>query len=176
MLYLPPYPDYPVLTGVRVLLRPLTAEDAEALLDISMYDGRKAETVAEAAQMLGKIHQDYLLGESIHWGIEDLQTGILTGTCGFYRGGFNKGAGELGCILLPDCQGKGYMSEAIALAAEFGREKMHLTRVYAITTRGNAPAIRLLERQGFEKTSEEGELLTYDQPKRHEPLSPKPSS
>jgi ribosomal-protein-alanine N-acetyltransferase len=163
MLHLPPYPDYPVLTGARVLLRPVTAGDAEALLEISMYDGHKAETVEEAAQMLGRIHQDYLLGESIHWGIEDLQTGALTGTCGFYRGGFDKGAGELGCILLPGYRGKGYMSEAIALAAGFGWKNMRLTRVYAITTLDNNPAIRLLERLGFEKTSETAEgLVTYD--------------
>jgi hypothetical protein len=32
-----------VLTGARVLLRPVTAGDAEALLEISMYDGHKAE-------------------------------------------------------------------------------------------------------------------------------------
>jgi RimJ/RimL family protein N-acetyltransferase len=55
------------------------------------------------------------------------------------------------------------MSEAIALAAGFGWKNMRLTRVYAITTLDNEPAIRLLERLGFEKTSETAEgLVTYD--------------
>ncbi|HLP96659.1 MAG TPA: GNAT family N-acetyltransferase [Saprospiraceae bacterium] len=162
-MYLPPYPDYPTLYGVRVQLRPVTTVDADALLDISFYDGKKAETIAEAADMLGKIHQDYLLGESIHWGITDLQTGELTGTCGYYRGGFGQGAGELGCILLPQHRGKGYMSEAIALAAHFGREQMGLQRVFAVTTPDNTPAIRLLEKLGFQKTSESAEgYVIYD--------------
>lgn len=162
-MYLPPYPDYPVLIGNVVKLRPAVASDASVLLDISYYDGHKAETIAEAADMLGRIHQDYLLGESIHWAIEDLQTGELTGTCGYYRGGFGQGAGELGCVLLPQHRGKGYMSEAIALAARFGREQMGLKRVFAITTMDNAPAIRLLEKQGFEKTSDGADgVVTYD--------------
>jgi len=160
-MHLPPYPNYPLLNGACVLLRPVFAADAEALLEISYYDGQKAKNVSEAVDMLDKIHQDYLLGTSLHWGIEAGQTGKLMGTCGYYRG-LNQGAGELGCVLLPEYRGKGYMSEAITLAATFGRDHMQLNRIYAITTQGNTPALRLLERLGFDLTREDEETLEFD--------------
>jgi ribosomal-protein-alanine N-acetyltransferase len=52
-------------------------------------------------------------------GIADNLTNKIIGTCGYYRG-FEKGAGELGCVLLPQHRGQGYMTSALLLAIEFG--------------------------------------------------------
>ncbi len=155
----PPYTQYPKIASEALLLRKVEPEDLQQLLPISFYDGKRAATVAEAAKMLQQIEQEYLCGESIHWGIEEKRSGKLTGTCGFYRG-FKNASGELGCVLLPEYRGKGFMTEAMRLAIEFGFHVIHLQRIFAVTSKDNSAAIRLLERLNFRSikgTKEEAE-------------------
>lgn len=71
----PPYTRYPKIASEALLLRKVEPEDLQQLLPISFYDGKRAATVAEAAKMLQQIEQDYLCGESIHWGIEEKSSG-----------------------------------------------------------------------------------------------------
>ncbi len=150
---LPPYPLFPLLSNDKISLRQILASDLEDLMDISVYDGVKATTLQEAADMQIQINQDYTDGNSIHWGITDNLTHKILGTCGYYRG-LNKGSGELGCVLLPLYRGQGYMTAALSLAINFGLQHIGLTRISAITTQPNRKAISLLERLGFEKISD----------------------
>jgi len=132
----------------------------EDLIEICFYDGVKASTVEEAQEMQLKINADYHSGNSVHWGIRDMESGRLVGTCGYYRG-FEKG-GELGCVLLPQFRGQGFMTPALQLAVRFGLETIGLERIYAITTNSNHKAIALLERIGFHKTTDlEDEAVEY---------------
>ncbi|GAB3857166.1 hypothetical protein GCM10028822_30430 [Hymenobacter terrigena] len=149
---LPPYPIFPVLISGAVLLRQVMPADSSSLLEISFYDARLAQTAQEAAEMQEKIKADYQRGSSIHWAIVSNATNEVVGTLGFYRG-FTDGVGELGCVLKPAFRGRGLMAEAMKLAIEFGRREMKLAHITAITTRQNGPAIRLLEKLGFHRTS-----------------------
>ncbi|MCC6459263.1 MAG: GNAT family N-acetyltransferase, partial [Saprospiraceae bacterium] len=126
-----------------------------ALLDIMFYDGQPAQTLGQALGMQAKIDPDYQNGDSIHWGIVDPSNGAMMGTVGYYRG-FPQQSGELGCVLKPAFRGRGVMTRAIRLAAGFGLDEMGLSRVMAITTAENTPAIRLLERLNFTKTADRG--------------------
>lgn len=159
-VHLPPYKIFPLLTGNSIHLRPIEASDVADLVPISFYDGQKASSTEEAADMLKKINRDYADGNSIHWGIAGNDNKIV-GTCGYYRG-FENDAGELGCILLPEFTGKGYMSEALRLAIDFGMDQMQLKRVFAITANQNVKALRLLERLGFARSAElEGDSVEF---------------
>jgi ribosomal-protein-alanine N-acetyltransferase len=144
---------FPTIEGDKILLRQVLPEDIEDIIEISFYDAIQAKTITEAKEMQSKIHQDYLNGNSIHWGIVDRSTAKVVGTCGYYRG-FDQGAGELGCVLLPNYQGKGYMFAAMLLAIDFGLLNMGLKRIWAITTTQNSGAIKLLERLNFTKTAD----------------------
>lgn len=62
---------------------------------------------------------------------------------------FLEGAGELGCILLPQYYGQGYMTLSMQLAIDYGLTTMRLNRIYAITSRENEKAIQLLKRLNF---------------------------
>lgn len=150
---LPPYSNFPILKGERISLREISDADLEEIIDISFYDAIQATTVEIAGEMQAKIDNDYRAGNSIHWGIVENATDKIAGTCGYYRG-FENGEGELGCVLLPEFQGKGYMTAAMLLAIDFGFDEMGLKRIWAATNKKNAQAIKLLERLNFTKVGE----------------------
>lgn len=150
---LPPYPNFPILKGERISLRQIAQSDLQDIVEISFYDAIQATTVEIAAKMQAKIDDDYRAGNTIHWGIIENATDKIAGTCGYYRG-FETGEGELGCVLLPEFQAKGFMTAAMLLAIDFGFDEMGLKRIWAATNKENAQAIKLLERLNFKKVGE----------------------
>lgn len=151
IMNLPPYPVFPELSNERVLLRAVTKADIAQLREISFYDAKLAESPEQAWQMQEHIDRDYREGHGIHWCIEEIAAKCVVGTCGFYRG-FHNEEGELGCVLRPAFHGKGYMTEAMKLAIDFGFDVIGLQKIIANTTMQNQKAIRLLERLAFKNT------------------------
>lgn len=159
---LPPYAVFPSVYGETIALRQVMAPDIQDLIEISFYDAIQATSVSEASEMQAKIDGDYAEGNSIHWGIQHNATHKLIGTCGYYRG-FDKESGELGCILLPQYQGQGYMSAAMKLAIDFGINTMGLKRIWAATSKENKKAIQLLERLNFTKIADlDDDYIEYE--------------
>ena len=149
-MHLPPYDKFIELSDSEILLREVTNADLEPLMEITCYDGQPAHNLEAAAAMLDQIRTDYKNGNSIHWCIVEKSTNNITGTLGFYRG-FTDGAGEIGCVLKPAFRGKGLMSSAVKLVVAFGFSTMKLKKIFAITTRQNDKAIKLLDRLNFVK-------------------------
>lgn len=150
---LPPYSTFPDISGDNILLRQIHTSDIKDIIEISFYDSKQATTIEEAIEMQNKIDQNYLNGNSIHWGIADITTNNIIGTCGYYRG-FENGTGELGCVLLPQFRGQGFMTNAMKLAISFGLNNIGINRIIAITTEQNHKAIKLIEGLGFVKTTD----------------------
>lgn len=159
-LKIPPYVDFPILSNSKITLRKIEIEDVVDLVEISYYDGIKASTPNQAIEMNLKINTEYEGGNSVHWLIEDNQSQTIIGTCGFYRG-FKNSSGELGCVLLPQFQGNGFMTSAMLLAIEFGKSQIGLKTIYAITDQENYKAIKLLQRLNFKKNKLLGENQVY---------------
>lgn len=149
----PPYNTFPSISGEKISLRQILPADIKDIIEISFYDAIQATTVEQASEMQSKINKDYSDGNSIHWGIADNTTNKVIGTCGYYRG-FDKGDGELGCVLLPKYRGQGYMTAAMLLAIEFGLDHIGLKRIWAVTTKQNDKAIKLLEKLNFIKIAD----------------------
>lgn len=158
-IILPQYDNFPTIAGDRISLRQVLDIDVPDLIEISFYDAIQAKSIEEAAEMQAKINEDYMTGDSIHWAIVDNATHKIVGTCGFYRG-FSKGQGELGCVLLSQYKGKGYMTAAMTMAIDYGLHTIGLTRIWAATSQHNTKAIQLLERLHFKKIAdlEDGEI------------------
>lgn len=150
---LPPYQNFPELSSDTLILRKIVEGDIESLVEISFYNALPALTVEDAAEMQERINLDYQNGSSIHWGIADKKSNNIMGTVGYYRG-FENGTGELGCVLKPEFQRKGLMTEAMKLAIEFGINEMQLRKIGATTSRENKPAIQLLKRLSFVKAKD----------------------
>lgn len=149
----PPYNTFPTLISETLVLRAVQTSDLQALMEISFYDAKPAQSVEEAAEMQDRIHLDYQRGDSVHWCIVDNHSHQIVGTLGYYRG-LDQGVGELGCVLKPAFRGQGFMTFAMQLAIEFGIKEIGLHTIKAITSTENRPAIKLLERIGFVQTGE----------------------
>jgi [ribosomal protein S5]-alanine N-acetyltransferase len=150
---LPPYDKFPSFSNDKILLRQIQLSDISDIIEISFYDSIQATTSKQAIEMQEKINKDYNNGNSIHWGIANKLTNKIVGTCGYYRG-LDKGEGELGCVLLPQYRGQGYMTFAMLLAIEFGINVIGLKRIWAITTKQNEKAIKLIEKLNFTKIAD----------------------
>ena len=150
---LPPFDTFPIISDGKISLRQIISSDMNDLIEISYYDAKQAKNIAQAIEMQAKIDKDYDEGNSIHWGIEDISTNKIVGTCGYYRG-LDKGSGELGCVLLPQFRGQGFMANAMPLAIDFGLKNMKLKRIRAITSKQNIQAIKLLKRLNFIKLTD----------------------
>ncbi|MFV8325262.1 GNAT family N-acetyltransferase [Flavobacterium sp. ZS1P14] len=159
---LPPYAIYPCISDEKIALRQILKPDIQHLVEISFYNSIQATTLLQATEMQAKINKDYKNGNSIHWGIVDKATNSIVGTCGYYRG-LDKGDGELGCVLLPQFRGLGFMTGAMQLAIDFGLNNIRLKRVRAITTTQNEKAIQLLDRLNFIKIADlENDEIEYE--------------
>ena len=156
----PPYKDFPILSSNQIILRQVLNTDADEIMEISYYDGIEASNANEAIEMQKKINQDYLQGNSIHWGIVDAQSSKLVGTCGYYRG-FVNNTGELGYVLKPSFEGRGYMSNALKKAIEFGVNIIGLQNIIAITEKSNIKSQNVLKRLNFVQESEQDNYITY---------------
>jgi len=162
-MQLPPYNTFPVLQNHQVILREIISDDIENILEISYYDSVQSATLRQGIEVNKRINNDYLEGNSIHWGIVDTLTNSLVGTCGYYRGFENKN-GELGFVLLAQYRGQGFMFSAMSLAIKFGLEHIGLHKITAITNQQNEKAIDLLLRLQFEQfPKEEGnDLIRFE--------------
>ncbi len=150
----------PTVDGARVRLRAVTAADAVALLEISVYDGVAARTESDAGAQIERIAGDQARGETVHWAIEEASTGMLVGTVGFYRG-FAGGVGEVGYVLRPAHRKRGFMTEAVALAVAYGFDVLGLQAVVAHTDATNGASIAVLERCGFVPAGANGGQHTF---------------
>lgn len=60
----------------------------------------------------------------------------------------------MGCVLLPQYQGQGFMTASMSLAIDFGLNSIGLKRIFAITGQENKKAQKLLERLDFVKIAD----------------------
>jgi len=149
----PPFDAFTELVSETVLLRELTRDDSEQLIEIFTYDGKAAESAEDVVRMLSKIDSDYRNGSSVNWGIVERAGGKIAGICGYYRG-FEQETGEIGFVLREGFRRKGFMSAALKLAVAFGKQELGLKRVIAITKSWNQEAIMVLENNQFRQTAE----------------------
>ncbi|MEY4926364.1 MAG: hypothetical protein RI894_800 [Bacteroidota bacterium] len=159
---LPPYDTFPVLSFENLVLRRLTHDDVATIQPIIYYNGKQAKTLQKAIEVFHKIEKDYQNGETLNWLITDKKTGALLGTCGYYRK-FDDATGEIGCVLMPEQEGKGIMRKALRLVVEFGLEKMNLQRIIAITRTTNKRALKLLHAIDFVEVADlEDDKIAYE--------------
>lgn len=60
---------------------------------------------------------------------------------------------EVGIVLLPEQQHKGYAAESLRLLADYAATHLHLHQLYAYVAEGNTASSRLFERSGYTHTA-----------------------
>ncbi len=154
------FKEFPVLTGFGLILKEIEPCHATEALEISVYDGKFAQTLEQVNTILDQIKEDYLNGQGIVWGIFHESTGQLMGNCSYCRG-FENNIGEIAYVLKKAFRGQHIMTKACALMLEFGFSSMALKQVNAYTAKDNLPSQNVLRRLGFEETGSQDSYLTF---------------
>jgi RimJ/RimL family protein N-acetyltransferase len=150
-------PAYPVVTD-RLLLRPLTERDVEALLayralpDVCRYvpfEPMTREAVHERLATQWAVTELTDEGQALTLGAELAATGELIGDVILFWHSRTHLGGELGYMLNPDHGGRGYATEAAHAMLRLGFEELGLRRIIARIDERNEPSARVLRRLGL---------------------------
>lgn len=153
-------PAYPVETS-RLRLRPLRAEDLEALLDYHS----KPEVhhylpmgPMDAETVLGRIESGPWSwttledeGDAIDLGVEVSETGALIGDVMLAWVSRRNESGEIGYVFNPTHRGQGFATEAARAMLRLAFDELGLHRVIARVVADNGPSIALAERLGMRR-------------------------
>jgi RimJ/RimL family protein N-acetyltransferase len=154
-----PAPSFPIETQ-RLLLRPLRAQDGEALHEIESredvarwlyWDPRTRADTDEALQRrIGSTRIEHE-GEALELALEHAATGELLGTVILMYQSEAHGQGEIGFVLHPAHHGQGYAREAAVEMLRLGFEQRGLHRIVGRCEPRNEASARLLERLGMRR-------------------------
>lgn len=149
-----------ILETERLLIRQLTATDAEFILEllnepdyIKNIADRGVRTAADArAYIESGPAASYAKNGFGLFAVTLKDSGIPIGMCGLIKRDFWDDI-DIGYAYLERYRGKGYAYEAATAVMDYGRKVLKLKRIVAFTTLDNDASIRLLEKIGlrFEK-------------------------
>jgi len=148
---------YPVRTG-RLLLRPLTVGDVDALLayrsrpDVCRYVPfapmtREVVNGRLATQWANTALTDE--GQALTLGVEVAETGVLVGDVVLFWHSREHGRGEIGYVLHPDFGGHGYATEAAHALLRLGFDELGLHRIIARIDERNGSSAKVARRLGM---------------------------
>lgn len=163
------FSPFPNLETERLLLRRVTSADAQQMFllrsnpEIMKYIPRPlAITVDDALEHIDMIDKKIDENEGINWGIVVKGSSEIIGIIGHFRIKPESYRAEVGYMLLPECYGKGFATEAIARVVRYGFEDMNLHSIEAIIDPENHASAKVLEKNGFVKEAHLKENEFYD--------------
>jgi RimJ/RimL family protein N-acetyltransferase len=145
-----------ILETKRLTLREIVQTDDKFILDILnqpsfiKYIGdRKVRNLAQAAKYIeSRFTRSYNENGFGMYLVELKTNNEPIGLCGFVKRDSLPEA-DIGFAFLPQFEKNGYALESAAAMMKYGREKLNLKRVLAITTQDNESSVRLLEKLNF---------------------------
>ncbi len=151
--------EQPTLRTERLVLRPLTQSDAQAL---SRLVGRReiADTTIsiphpyseeQAQQWIAETADLFAKTKSVVFCMELKDGGNLAGTIGLRDIDDEHSQAELGFWVAVECWGQGYATEAARAVVGFGFEQLGLNRVYAHHMVRNPASGRVLAKIGMKR-------------------------
>ena len=163
------FDPFPVLTTERLILRQMTAADANEVFffrsdDVVMkYIGRaKAQSVDEAVKWLEMVNDRLVSNEGINWAVTLQGDPKMIGNIALWRIERENYRAEVGYVMHPEHYGKGIMSEALREVLKYGFNVMKLHSVEANIDPENIASKNLLERNGFVREAYFKENFFFD--------------
>lgn len=150
-------PQYPVRTE-RLLLRPLTVHDADALLayrsrpDVCRYvpfEPMTREVIKERISSQWARSELTDEGQALTLGVVVAETDELVGDVVLFWHSRLHAGGELGYVFNPDFGGRGFATEAASAVLRLGFEELGLHRIVARVDERNDSSARLARRLGM---------------------------
>jgi RimJ/RimL family protein N-acetyltransferase len=145
-----------IVESERLKLREFTFDDAEFIVELLNTDGwlkfigdRNVKSIEQACTYLKngpiKSYTDNGFGLCM---VERKADGKGIGMCGIIKRDTLENP-DIGFAFLPEYTGKGYAFEIAKATLEYAKDILKISRVFAITVKGNTNSIRLLEKIGL---------------------------
>ena len=157
----PDFTNFPCLETERLKLRPLQQEDAPEIFalrsskQVNQYLDRKpATSMKDAEGFIDTIRSKTGDGKQLFWAIHQKEEKKMVGTVLLWNISVADAKAELGYELLPECQGKGLMQEAVRAVLRYGFETLNLQTIEAFTWPVNKPSLSVLEKFHFTRDRE----------------------
>lgn len=151
------FKNLPVIETPRMLLRPLTMQDADDIFAYSknpaisryvLWDSPK--TIEETRCFLRSVLANYAAGIPEDWAIVLKETGRCIGTCGFFDWYIKHAKAEIHYALSLEYSGRGLMTEAVGAMLGFGFGVMKLNRVAAACFPENLASEQVMKKSGMQ--------------------------
>lgn len=153
----------PVIESTRLILRPFALEDFDTVAAywaderVSRWTrgGQALERTQAWMRFLEHPGHWAMMGFGF-WALEEKSTGAMVGEAGFidlkrdYDPKVN-GVPEIGWVIAPAAQGKGYATEAAQECVRWGRQHFGPIRVIAAMHASNTASYRVAEKCGFKE-------------------------
>ncbi|WP_312789499.1 GNAT family N-acetyltransferase [Sphingobacterium sp.] len=110
-----------------------------------------ARTAEEIIEFIAAIDEKISNHEMINWAITLKGDAKMIGTIGYYHIKPEHFRAEIGYMLLPEFQGRGFITEAIDVVVSYGFAEMKLHSVEAVLDPNNLASASVLEKCGFTK-------------------------
>lgn len=144
------------LTGKRVALRPVRPDDLEGMCAwinderATRYLG-SGYTHPYTYEAVCERLENLMASPETFFAVADAETGAYIGEAGFTRIDRGAGTAEMYIVLLPEKQGNGLGTDAVALALRHAFGTLGLNRVWLRVFPQNTAAVRLYEKAGFKR-------------------------
>lgn len=152
--------EFPIETE-RLLIRPFTLEDGEALHavwgDPASNRFLGSRTPASIEETFGHLRQIVAAHEEHGFAscaVIEKESGMLIGDCGLFVSPDHADV-ELAYGLGRRWWGRGYATEAAVACVRAGFEQLRVDRIVADVDASNGASVRVLEKAGFELVSED---------------------
>lgn len=159
--------SFPTLQTKRLVLRQLLPRDAQKVYEIRSNQevGKHlsrplAKSIQDGVAHINKIASLEKKGDCIYWVMSAEGISSYLGSITLWNFNENRTVADIGYELLPEYQGKGYVTESIESIITYGKEHLNLDKIIAVTVGKNVKSIRLLEKFNFnlEATNTDGSV------------------
>ena len=152
------FQPFPNLESERLVLRRLKDSDAPEVFKIRSNPERMKfvprpllQNEGEALAMIQMINSKIDENTDINWGVCLKNSDKIIGFMGFYRVQPDNFRAEIGYMILPDYDGKGYVSEAVKAMLNYAFNIVGFHSIEAVIDPENGASEKVLLKNGFRK-------------------------
>ena len=163
------FSPFPILESERLRFRKLTDADAPEVLELRgnpeamRFIPRPLLTsVEEAVDFIKMINNKIDDNIDINWAVTEKENDKCIGFMGFYRTQPEHSRTEIGYMILPEYNGKGYVTEAVKTLLDFAFNTLNFHSIEAVIDSRHTASERILLKNGFEKEAHFKENFYYN--------------
>jgi len=163
------FSPFPILESERLRFRKLTDADAPEILALrgnpetmKFIPRPLATTIEDALTHIKTINDNIDKNQDINWAVTEKGSDKCIGIMGFYRTQPEHFRTELGYMIAPEYNGKGYVTEAVKTLLDFAFNTLNFHSIEAVIDSRHIASERILQKNGFVKEAHFKENFYYN--------------